>query len=313
MRQTEPDQTFFFGVDSEGIRTDVTVVDSSGRYIDQYYGAPSNPGRIPKERAVNNIVSALAQAASVLLGRDLDSITVGGIVVGLPEVGHEADRCAVLLNNDPHLFDIPMWVTTVTEIAIGGFSDRTVVQISDVSAATFARNGLGRVYRTGEYGFGGNPGSSISLMSQGFNLAQNEAKDEGLSHRLMTHFRLKTLSDFPINLEYLSRDFMKYRKTVDEFVGVMAAEAYSGNASCSRIFVEVANSLYNSTRQSIEELDMRTETITLGLVGNTWRAGDLLVRPYLDQVKLYAPYLVVKKDANTPAHSAALMGLEKYG
>jgi hypothetical protein len=144
-------------------------------------------------------------------------------------------------------------------------------------------------------------------------LASKTAGEMRLAARLMAHFRLNNLSDFSIDLDYLDRDFAKYQETINEVVEVMADEAYDGNSFCHQKFVDAANALSGSTKSSIERLGIRDEPFPIGLVGSTWKTGDLLVRPFLNQVMEYAPLAYVQDDAKEPAHAAALMALQKFG
>lgn len=316
MRQdesTKSEEQYYIGVDAAGLRSYAFVCNSNGERLNACYGGVSNPARIGKETAAKNVVSVAASVAN-LVDRDLAPEAIGGIVVGLPDVGAETGRCKVLLDNDPLLFGVPLYVTSDKEIAIFGVApDRSgILQVSDISATTFARAGSGGTCRLGSYALGGNPGSSVSIATNSIRLASRGSAETELTDRLVAHFMLNNLADFSISLDYLSRDFKKFQETVNEVVKVTADAAYNGDALCHQLFVDAAEALSNSTIEGIERMNLNNEVFPVGLVGGTWDAGDLVMRPYLERIRNYAPHAFVQSDAKEPAHSAALMAIRKF-
>jgi N-acetylglucosamine kinase-like BadF-type ATPase len=186
---------YYLGVDGGGSKTLAVIVDAQGRECGRGHAGSANSTGVGLEQALQNISTAVQQAASEVPC----SLPLASAWLGLAGIDRPAD--ATLLGSHLRELASRVLVTNDAELLLSAFGQQAgVVLIVGTGSIALARDTEGNVSRVGGWGhILGDEGSGYDIGRRGLQAAVRMADGRGqtttLLDLILQHWRLHTAED----------------------------------------------------------------------------------------------------------------------
>jgi len=280
---------YFLGVDGGGTKTQAAVMDSSGRVLGEGASGASNPLRVGIDQAMENIVSAAAQASEDA-GLRINQIT--SAVVALAGISHPIHFHAVkqALDRALGVKDIEL-VTDAQAALVGALNGQAgVVIIAGTGSIALGVNRVGEMARSGGWG------PELSDEGSGYDIARRAlravaAEFDGrspttkLSELIFRRLGVETAADLPGVIYSSNRDPVEIASLAE----LVTEAADAGDEVAASILTGAGTELGHLAVSVIERLRMASCIFRIALVGSVFKAGDLLISALKTRVLAVAP------------------------
>jgi N-acetylglucosamine kinase-like BadF-type ATPase len=302
------------GVDGGGTKTLGCIATLDGHVKAWAVGSPSNYqvlGARGVRAALEPLVTELLQAAAV------DPAAIVRAVFALSGCGRPEDRNDVenALSADPTLLPRVRVEHDGTAALAGAFgAGPGIILISGTGVICLGRTHDGRMARAGGWGYLlGDEGSGFYVGQQGLIAALKDYDGRGpktaLRRRLEEHFAVDRIDQIIPTV---------YRKPMDRgdfaaLAPLVFELARQGDAVARDIVRNTGREQGQLVKAVVERLGMGNKKVRLALVGNIFRARDLLLPEIESQLVGIANPLEVVEPRFIPAIGAAILAMEAAG
>lgn len=297
----------FLGVDGGGTKTQIALMNESGKVTSEGFAGPSNPLRVGIETAVTNIAKAINEAC------DRDGVSRGDIAaatLGLGGVRRADLKRSVRESFIKRLGIRNVEVVTDAEIALYATTEGKpgLVVIAGTGSVCLGKNEKGEMAISGGWGpLAGDEGGGVGIAQQALHTIAKASDGRGeptlLSQRASEYFR----ASGPENLIVAIYSPQIDNSRIAGFARLVVETAQDGDRIAMEILKDAGYELGLAACAVIEKLDLKDRRVPIGCVGSVFQAGNLLTDPMLEKVRLCAPKAFLTEPAMPPAHAAALM------
>jgi N-acetylglucosamine kinase-like BadF-type ATPase len=298
---------YLLGVDGGATKTLAAVLDVEQRRLSLGHAGPSNEDAVGSHAAVRALLDAADDAIS-RAGISEDELAAGVLAVAGTDTAsverhfREARDVPWLVVNDV----VGAWATA-TDAGPG------VGVISGTGSNVFGVGHEGNGWRAGGWGhLLGDEGSGYWLGLQSIAAALRDRDGSGLATGLSD----AAVRFFDVDsVEALASWLYTKPLSKGEIAGLAvetAALAQDGDEVALELFARGATHLARQVQSVVERTGLTGE-FPLGLMGSTWKAGELLVKPFTDAIREWAPEARVSIVEMAPVGGSLLLAARACG
>jgi N-acetylglucosamine kinase-like BadF-type ATPase len=282
-------QDYYLGIDGGGTKTQAVVMSSSRQVLGEGTAGASNPLRVGIDQAMENIITAAAEAVEDA-GLRIDK--VASAVVALAGISHPIHFHAVKQALDRALGVKDLELVTDAEAALVGALDGQpgVVIIAGTGSIALGVNRAGEMVRSGGWG------PELSDEGSGYDIARRAlravaAEFDGrspstrLSDLILRRLGVETAADLPGVIYSSNRDPVEIASLAE----LVSEAAESGDEVAGSILSAAGTELGHLAVSVIERLRMASCAFRIALVGSVFKAGEPLISALKARVLGIAP------------------------
>jgi len=300
---------YVLGVDGGGTNTMCIIADREGNILSRGVAGPSNY-LVVGERGTKQAIESAVKAAITKCGVQISRFRVA--CLGMAGAGRPIG-CAVIkrIMDELNIAD-KVLVESDAAIALAGATacGYGVVVIAGTGAIAFGINRKGEERRAGGWGHilgdeGGGYDIGRKAMMAAIRAYDGRGKETTLVSRLINHFKLTTMDKL---VERVYVDGMK-RNEIAALVPLVAEAAREGDEVARGILEEAGKELGLAATAVIKGLHMENDEFDVAFVGGVFNAGEAILNPFKQTVKMAAPKSRVIPPRFEPAIGAVLKAL----
>lgn len=302
----------YLGVDGGGTKTHIVLLNEAQEFVCEGTAGASNPLRVGIETAVANIMKALNAAC------DAGNQSRGDIVsatLGLAGVRRSDLRLRIRegLYRQLHIKNIN--VITDAEIALYGatLGKAGLVVIAGTGSICLGQNDKGQKVSAGGWGpLAGDEGGGAGIARQALHAIAKASDGRGkptkLSELAIDYFRAAHIEDLIVAIYAPQIDNAK----IAGFARCVIEAAKDGDEVAVGLVGEAGHELGIAAAAVIKQLKLERRTFPISHVGSIFKAGDILIKPFLEMVHQTAPKAQFIHPKLTPSVAAARMAFETF-
>lgn len=300
---------YFLGVDGGASKTAAVVIDEKGEPLGQGLAGGSNHLRVGLDIATRNIERAvnIALVEAGMAIREVEYAYCG--IAGSDHKDHHervVEALRIFFPRGNFVVDNDARIALTGAIGFGS----GVVVISGTGSVAFGRNAEGKELRAGGWGPTiGDEGSGFSIARDGLTAIVRAYDGRGPATRMTDLLRdgwdISNPADLPRFVYAPSThhdDIARYGKLVIDAAGESDRVALDILDHAGR---ELAECVIAVARR----LGMSSEEFPVACVGGAFRAGELLLAPFRDQLARELPRARLTSPLHTPVEGAAMMAI----
>jgi len=299
------------GLDCGGTRTVCLLADGQGRVLGRGLAGPSNYHAVGIETATNAILEA-ADKAWQAAGLPRGVATVA--CLGLAGVDRPEDKRAITDALTPRRLARRLAIVNdaVLVLAAGSAGGVGVVVIAGTGSIAWGRNKDGQHSRAGGWGhILGDEGSGHDIGMRALQ-AVVRAHDQRGQPTILTDLILKHLHlARPESLLTFVHALPYPRAEIAALAPVVEQAARQGDPVARSIYVHAAQELALAATTVIQALGMAEEPVDVVLSGGVFRAGELVIEPFVRAVQDIAPQARAIRLEKEPAVGAVRLALQE--
>jgi N-acetylglucosamine kinase-like BadF-type ATPase len=300
--------TYFLGVDGGASKTAALVTDEAGKLLGEGTAGPSNHLRVGIETAARNIERAVNKA---LVAADVASREINWAYCGIAGADHPAHRQEVVDSLEVFFPRGNFTVDNDARIALTGaigFGPGVVV-IAGTGSVSFGRNETGEEARAGGWGpVIGDEGSAYGIARSAFAAIVRAFDGRGPQTKMIDLLK----SEYQMSPEELPRFVYSTTTHADDiarFTKVVSDAAHDGDEVARAILSDAGRELGICVTAVAKRLDLLTKEFPVSYVGGAFNAGELLLQPMRDALKVAAPAATLAPPIRKPVEGAAMMAV----
>ena len=303
-----PRMTYFLGVDGGASKTAALVTDGEGKLLGDGIAGPSNHLRVGIETASRNIERAVNKA---LVAADVASREIIWAYCGIAGADHPAHRQEVVDSLNIFFPRGNFTIDNDARIALTGAIGfgAGVVVIAGTGSVAFGRNEKGEEARAGGWGpIVGDEGSAYGIARAGL-VAVLRAFDGRGEPTVMTELLARDYELTPEELPRFVYAATTHADDIARYGRVVTAAAQTNDAVAIGILHNAGVELGSAVLAVARRLGIASGPLSVGYVGGTFRAGELLLGPMRETVKRQVPGADVHPPLRKPVEGAAMMAI----
>lgn len=292
--QSGPGPRTWLGVDGGGTNTRAAVVTTRagrrGEISGEGRAAAANFHRVGLEEAVASVKFAVEEACA---RAGIMPSEVTGACVGLAGVQHPEHHRRMLVALRAALPIAELSLETDARVALAGATDLRpgVVIIAGTGSISCGIDARGRFVRAGGWGPAmGDEGSGYYIGRRALEAVvaayDHRSPATAMSGPVCRHFGVSSPHELPPVIYDSPAKVMREIAQLSRLVGGAARE---GDAAALGILTDAAIELARAAVAVIERLGMQDETFRVACVGGVFEAGELIVAPLREAVRVVAP------------------------
>jgi len=303
--------SLFVGVDAVGPRTLAKIFDGNGTVVAVNHCVGPVNYQVFGEEVIKTIYGAIDNAIH-LEGSILHSNQITGIVVAMPRFDDRSLQASFSkMLKERWLFgDVQVSVLPDLEIAMYAVapSGSAIIVSSRERDRELGRNSAGENHRAD----GSGSGSTLALetIDAVIGAIKEEQEPTTLVPRFLDYFKVNRPVDLASEFDFFNE--AERTQTLNEILSIVSDEAAYGDRVARELCSVTANRNAALTTATIRKLRIEHEAFPIGLLGDLWKIGDPIKRPYLSTVNDTAPSAFLADDTVDLAKSAALIGIELF-
>ncbi|MEP7269912.1 MAG: BadF/BadG/BcrA/BcrD ATPase family protein [Acidobacteriota bacterium] len=303
----------WLGIDGGGTNTRAVLVDRTGVVRGEGRSEAANFLRVGLSAAVTNIKRAVDEACT---NAGIEPQQIAAACIGLAGVGnpkhrrqmHEALETALRLRQ--------MTIEIDARVALAGATDLEpgVVIIAGTGSIAYGVN------RRREYARAGGWGPAMGDEGSGYYIGRRalEAVVSAYDHRsqptsmtemICCHFGVSSPPELP---PVIYDSPTKVMREVASLARIVVEAAREGDSAAQSILTEAAMELARAVVAVIERLGLQEQTFRVAYVGGVFEAGDLVITPLSEAIRIVAPRAFIGPPLNPPVIGAARLALTSY-
>lgn len=297
---------YYMGIDGGGTKTRVCIIDETMQKVAYGSSGPSSIDTVDLNVGINNIMSAMGEAAMNLKDNDYLIYGIfaglGGMVTDhhnrliesqLRKLPRLSDDCQIIAKNDME-----------NAYLSGDFTDRGIALIIGTGMVSFGRNQKGETHKAAGWGFKeGEAGSAYDLGRQAIKKAIRSF-DGRLKPSAFTKEVLETLEiAYPIDIIMKMDELWGKRTKVANLAKLVTKHAdlddlYAKDI-CIQATKEIALTVYAVAKK------LKLEKSKLVIIGSLGNSKGFFKTQLHDEIKALMPELEIIKKPLDPAFAAA--------
>ena len=304
---------YFMGIDGGGTKTKVCIIDETMQKVAYGSSGPSSIDTVDLNTGINNIMSAMGEAARNLKEKDY---TIYGIFAGLGgmvtdhhnrliesqlrKLPRLSDDCKIIAKNDME-----------TAYLSGDFSDQGIALIIGTGMVAFGRNQSGETHKAAGWGYKeGEAGSAYDLGRQAIKKAIRSF-DGRLNPTAFTKEVLEKLEiAYPIDVILKMDELWGKRTEVADLAKLVTKYAdlddlYAKDI-CIQATKEIALTVYAVAKK------LKLDKSSLVIIGSLGNSKGFFKTQLHQEFKALMPELKIVEKALDPAFAAARYIKELY-
>jgi N-acetylglucosamine kinase-like BadF-type ATPase len=303
------------GADGGGTKTACAIAQMDGNIIGLGYAGPSNHLRLPgshaqaAETVLEGVQAAFSDAGIAVIRARQAYLALGGVDVDRPnEKMAEAARQVLDAEEIATDNDAAAGLAAATGELYG------VVIIAGTGSIAMAVDGEGRRRRSGGWGYRiGDEGSGQWIGRLGLEAAakahDGRGKPTSLADRVLDHFGIETVDGLR---SVLYKQPVNNRDIADFCMQVMAS-AREGDEVALDIVNRAGRELALAVWSAADGLGMASAEFPVVHQGSVFKAGDVIARPFEEELGRLAPAATVVSAAFPPVVGAVMLALMRAG
>ena len=312
-KQSAQSDLFWLGIVGGGTNTRAALLDRTGRVRGEGRADAANFLRIGLANAVDNIRRA-TDAACGYAG--IETAQIAGACIGLAGVGNPTHRRQMHEALDRALGIPQMTVEIDARIALAGATDleQGVVIIAGTGSIAYGANQQGQYARAGGWGpVMGDEGSGHYIGRRALEAVvsayDTRSQATSMTDAVCHHFGVSSPPDLPLVI-YESPN--RLSDEISALARIVVRAAREGDSAAKSIITEAAVELARAVVAVIERLGLQEQTFRVAYVGGVFEAGEIIIKPMTDAIRMVAPRAFVGPPLNSPVIGAARLALATY-
>lgn len=303
----------YLGVDGGGTKTQVALMDESGKVTCEGSSGPSNPLRVGVETAVNNIFKAVNEACD----RDGSSrADIAAATLGLAGVRRRDVRQRVQESFVDRLGIKDTEVVTDAEIALYAttLGEPGVVVIAGTGSVCLGKNNNGQIAISGGWGpLAGDEGGGAGIAQQALHSVAKASDGRGAQTMLTQYASEYFRASGPENLIVAIYSPQIDNTRIAGFARYVVEAATDGDVVATEILRDAGRELGMAACSVLARLGLVKHKTPIGCVGSIFNAGKLLTDPMISHIRECSAHAFLTQPVMPPAHAAARMSLTANG
>ncbi len=306
-------ELLYLGVDGGGTNTRAALLDRSGRLRGEGRAEAANFLRVGLAAAVSNIKHAVGEAcrSAGIEPQQIAAAIIGLAGVGNPKLRREmSDALAATL-------DIrKITVETDARVALAGATDLQpgVVIIAGTGSIAYGVNQRREYARAGGWGPAmGDEGSGYYIGRRALEAVvsayDRRSQPTSMTEAVCRHFSVSAPPELP---PVIYQSPTKVMREVAALAKIVVETAREGDLAARSILTEAAAELARAVVAVIERLGLQDQTFRVAYVGGVFEAGELIITPMSEAIKIVAPSAFVAPPLNPPVIGAARLALASH-
>lgn len=312
LRRPKISHNLYLGVDGGGTKTHVVLINEKQEAICEGSAGASNPLRVGIETAVANIIKA-TNAACDAGGCSRGDIVAG--TLGLAGVRRSDLRQRIEEGIYRHLHIRNISVITDAEIALYGatLGKAGLVVIAGTGSVCIGQNDEGEKVSAGGWGplagdEGGGAGIARAALHAIAKASDGRAPKTKLSEVAIEYFRAAHIEDLVVAIYAPQVD----NQRIAGFARYVVEAAQKGDAVAKKVIAEAGHELGIAARAVITKLNLQRKKFPIAYVGSIFNAGELIKKPFLEEVHAIAPKAELIAPQIPPALAAAQIAYRTF-
>lgn len=298
------------GVDGGGTNTRAAIVDRDGRLRGEGRAEAANFLRVGLSVAVSNIACAVEEACRAA---GIDQNQIVSACIGLAGVGNPKHRRQMVdaVASVLHVKNIA--IETDARVALAGATDLQpgVVIIAGTGSIAYGVNQRREYARAGGWGPAmGDEGSGYYIGRRALEAVvsayDHRSQPTSMTDAVCRHFRVTTPPELP---PVIYQSPTRVMREVAQLAKIVVRAAREGDSAAQSILTEAAVELARAVVAVIERLGLTDQTFRVAYVGGVFEAGELIIKPMGEAIKVVAPRAFVAPPLNPPVIGAAQLAL----
>lgn len=312
LRRLKNLHNLYLGVDGGGTKTHVVIMDEEQRVAGEGDAGASNPLRVGIETTVSNIIKAINFACDAG-NRSRGDITAATLGLAGVRRSDLRERIREGVYRQLHIKNIE--VVTDAEIALYGatLGKAGLVVIAGTGSVCIGQNDAGEKVSAGGWGplagdEGGGAGIARSALHAIAKASDGRGAKTALSDVAIEYFRAAHIEDLTVAIYAPQVD----NQRIAGFARYVVETAQNGDKVAQNVIYEAGKELGLAARAVITKLKLQKEKFPIAYVGSIFKAGDLIMKPFLESVHEIAPKAVLIPPQIPPAIAAARIAYKSF-
>ncbi len=299
-------EQYWLGVDGGGTNTRAALIDSAGNVRGEGNAQGANFLRVGLTNAVQHVVTAVERACS---SAGIERSRIAGACFGLAGVGNAKHRRQMHDALFEALSVETMSIETDARVALAGATNLEpgVVIIAGTGSIAYGMNDRGEYARAGGWGPAmGDEGSGHYIGRRALEAVvsafDHRAPETGLTDDVCRHFGVTSPSELPLVIYDSPTEVMR---EIAQLSRLVVTAARDGDVVARGILTDAAIELARAVAAVIERLKMRHQSFRVAYVGGVFNAGDMVIGPMSESIRIVAPHAIVAPPLFPPVIGAA--------
>jgi len=293
---------YVLGFDGGGTKTECVLMDSRGEIVARGFAGPSNPTRVGAEMATHEIEKAAGRALREAgVARD-SVVALGAGLAGTAQAEMKEQMRALLERAFP---GIAVNLLTDLEAAMAAIGKGpAILLVAGTGSAAVARDGQGKIWRTGGYGppFS-DEGSAYDIGSRAVAGAMKECEEQGTNSMLGEGILEKLgYAGWP---ELRKRASTQPDQVFPMVFPIVAAAADRGDPTAREILQEAARQLAGLVKIVADHAGLGRENVAIAKTGGTVGRSTFYDAQVDEALKRAIPHAKIGGLPMSPAEAAA--------
>lgn len=301
---------YFAGIDGGATKTTCVICDSKGRRVGEGVAESSNLHNVGLERALLNIRTSVESARR---SANLSPEEIGVACLGLAGLDSRLDFELIRRGvNSSLIAQKCVVVHDGTSALYGAFAGRRgVVVVAGTGSVVVAFDSRGKVVRVGGWGFlMGDEGSAFEIgrkiLSASLRAYEERGPETQLLGKLLARFGLSRPEEL-MNLVYTIPVPVS---KIAALAGLATDAALGGDAVSRSILSEAGEALGDMVIALARRSHIISRRLEIATIGGVFKAGDLVLAPFLNRVRAANKDAVIVRPELSPALGTLLIALK---
>lgn len=303
----------WLGIDGGGTNTRAALVDRGGVVRGEGRSDAANFLRVGLASAVSSIKRATEEACA---SAGISTQQIAAACIGLAGIGNPKHRRQMYDALENALALHQMTLEIDARVALAGATDLQpgVVIIAGTGSIAYGVNRLREYARAGGWGPAmGDEGSGYYIGRRALEAVvsayDHRSQPTSMTGPICRHFGVSSPPELP---PVIYESPTKVMREVAALAKIVVEAARHGDSAAQSILTEAAMELARAVVAVIERLNLQEQTFRVAYVGGVFEAGDLVITPMSEAVRIVAPRAFIGPPLNSPVIGAARLALTSY-
>lgn len=308
--QTRPH--FWLGIDGGGTNCRAVIVDGAGKVLGEGQAEAANFLRVGLDKAISHVKKAVNLACQKA---GIEPSQIAAACIGLAGVSHP-DHHQQMLSALKEALPIPdISLETDARVALAGATGNQpgVVIIAGTGSIACGINARGRFARSGGWGpIMGDEGSGSYIGRRALEAVMMAYDYRGeptsMMDPVLRHFGVSSPPELTtVIYDSSSKEKGEIQAKIAQLSRIAVNAAQEGDQVAQQIICDAAGELAKTAVAVIEQLRMERDAFRVAYVGGVFEAGELILKPFREEVQKIAPNAEIAPPLDAPVIGAVKM------